>query len=56
MNIDHEVSLDVARAPGEVFAFLESPDNTPKWVAFCVTLKKVSDGPTAIGIRLHYTY
>jgi uncharacterized protein YndB with AHSA1/START domain len=54
--IEADVTLDVARPPGEVFAFLDDCANTPKWVAFCVSLQKLDATPTAVGTRLHYRY
>jgi len=54
--IEAEISFDVKRPPADVFAFLVEPQNTSRWVAFCQSLTKVSDGPTAVGTRLHYAY
>jgi hypothetical protein len=54
--IKHDVALDVARPIAEVFAFLDDTVNTPKWVHFCVELKKVTPGPSAVGQKLRYAY
>jgi uncharacterized protein YndB with AHSA1/START domain len=54
--VSEDVTLEVSRPPGDVFAFLVEPANTPRWVKFCQTLTKIGDAPTAVGTRLHYTY
>jgi uncharacterized protein YndB with AHSA1/START domain len=54
--IEEQISLDVKRAPGDVFAWLADSANTPKWVKFCVSLQKIGDAPVGLGTRYHYQY
>jgi len=54
--MDFETSIDVARAPEEVFAFLDDLRNTPTWNARCVRIEQTSPGERAVGAELHYVY
>lgn len=56
MTIHFEHTVDVAADADRTFAFLDDVTQTPRWLARCTSLEKLSDGPTAVGTRLRYAY
>lgn len=46
-----EVSIEVARNPAEVFAFLSEFTNDAKWQGELVRVEKTSDGPVGMGSK-----
>jgi uncharacterized protein YndB with AHSA1/START domain len=51
-----EVTLDVARPVGEVFAFVDDVRNTPRWLGRCAGLVQTSTGEKGVGTTLQYTF
>lgn len=51
-----EVTLDVARPPSEVFAFVDDDSQCPRWLSRCAELKMTSPPPKRPGSTLHYRY
>src|SRR5215831_17950872 len=56
MPIRFEHAIDVARGPAEIFAILDDLSQTPRWLARCTGIEKLSPGPNAVGTRLRYAY
>ena len=56
MSIDYEHSVDVASDPATTFAFLDDVSQTPRWLARCTGIEKLSEGPNAVGTQLRYSY
>ncbi len=56
--VQHELTIDVARPPSHVYAFLADVAKMSIWLTRCVEVKRLSDAtPTlAAGDRLVYTY
>jgi len=51
-----EVRFDVARKPGDVFAFVDEVRNVPKWLGRCIDLQQTSAPPKRVGSTLRYFY
>jgi uncharacterized protein YndB with AHSA1/START domain len=49
-------TLEVAAAPGRVFAILDDVGRTPEWLTRCTGVEKLDDGPNAVGARLLYLH
>src|SRR5205807_5805974 len=56
MPIQYEHSVDVAREPQRDFAVLDDVALTPKWLARCTGIEKLTPGENAIGTKLRYSY
>jgi uncharacterized membrane protein len=54
--IRHVDSIEIDRPVGEVFAYIDDEQNTPKWLQRCTGLVRTSAGPKKVGSTLHYTY
>ena len=51
-----EQSVDIARAPADVFAFLDEPSNAPRWMGLCTRLEQTSPAPKDVGTTMHYRH
>jgi uncharacterized protein YndB with AHSA1/START domain len=47
-----EHTVEIARPPAEVFAWLTDPENLRSWQETLVELRQVSNGPIGVGTRL----
>jgi hypothetical protein len=56
MSIHFEHGIDVGKSPEEAFAVLDDVSKTPKWLARCTGIEKLSPGPNAVGTKLRYSY
>ena len=56
MAIHFEHAIDVPREPARAFAVLDDVAQTPKWLARCTGIEKVTPGPNAVGTKLRYAY
>src|SRR5438477_10262015 len=56
MPIHYEHSVDVAREPQRAFAVLDDVSQTPKWLARCTGIEKLTPGPNAVGTKLRYSF
>ena len=56
MSIRFEHAVDVVQEPGLAFAILDDVSLTPKWLARCVGIEKLTPGPNAVGTKLRYSY
>ena len=56
MPIRCEHSLEVKASPERAFALMDDLPQTPKWLAPCTALTKLSPGPNAVGDKLSYSY
>jgi uncharacterized protein YndB with AHSA1/START domain len=56
MAIHFEHTLDVATAPDKTFAYLDDLAQTPKWLARCTGIEKLTPGPNEVGTKLKYSY
>jgi len=54
--VTKEISVEISRPTGAVFAFLDDFANTPRWSGLCVSLTQISPGARAVGAQLHYIY
>lgn len=48
-------TIDIARTPAEVFAYLADLEHTPEWNWAVTGTRKVSPGPVAVGSRFRQT-
>ena len=48
-------TIDIARPPAEVFAYLADLEHTPEWNWAITSTRKVSPGPVAVGSRFRQT-
>src|SRR5205085_666270 len=56
MAIHFEHAIDVSRDRARAFAVLDDVAQTPKWLARCTSIEKVTPGPNAVGTKLKYAY
>jgi len=56
MSIRFEHAIDVARGPEQIFAILDDLSQTPRWLARCTGIEKLSPGPNTVGTRVRYAY
>lgn len=56
MAIHFEHGIEVPQPPERVFALLDDLSQTPKWLARCTGIEKVTPGENAVGTRLRYSY
>ncbi len=56
MPIEFEHTIAVARKPERVFAVLDDVAKTPKWLARCTGLEKLTPGQNTIGTKLRYSF
>jgi uncharacterized protein YndB with AHSA1/START domain len=54
--ITTDLSVEIAKSPAQVFAFVDDEASAPRWLSRCVEVKRTSPGPKAAGSTLHYTY
>jgi len=54
--IRNEVTLQIAKPVGDVFAFVDDTSQAPRWLSRCVSIEQRSPDPKAIGTQLHYTH
>lgn len=54
--IQCEHTIDIARAPAEVFAFIDDSRRMPEWITSCVAVEQTSPAPRRVGSTLHYTF
>ena len=52
--IELERSLTIRRPVEEVFAFVTNVENSPRWQAWAVDARVVSEGPLGVGTRYEY--
>jgi carbon monoxide dehydrogenase subunit G len=50
-----EHTVEIARAPSEVFPWLLDADKVPRWTSFLESYERVGDGPLAPGARFRQT-
>ena len=53
--IRSEFSLEIARPPADVFAYLAEPERMPEWQSSAVAARCASDGPLGVGSRIEET-
>jgi Polyketide cyclase / dehydrase and lipid transport len=53
--IDFDNTIDIARAPDEVYAYLVDLEHTPEWNWAITSTQKVTPGPVGIGTRFRQT-
>jgi hypothetical protein len=56
MAIHFEHGIDVSQSADQVFAVLDDVSQTPKWLARCTGIEKLTAGENAIGTKLRYSY
>jgi uncharacterized protein YndB with AHSA1/START domain len=56
MAIEFEHGIDVPQPPEQVFAVLDDVAQTPRWLARCTGIEKLTPGENAVGTRLRYAY
>ena len=56
MPIRFEHSVELKASPQQAFALLDDLSQTPKWLAPCTAIERLSPGPNAVGDRLRYSY
>src|SRR5712692_4543333 len=56
MPIRFEHGVEIAQEPALVFAILDDVSQTPKWLARCTGIEKLTAGPNAVGTKLRYSY
>ncbi len=56
MGIEFAHTIEVARSPAEVFAYLDRISNTPEWLERCTGIEQLSPGEHAVGTKLRYSY
>ena len=56
MAIQFEHEIDISQTPDQVFAVLDDVSQTPKWLARCTGIEKLSPGENAVGTKLRYSY
>jgi uncharacterized protein YndB with AHSA1/START domain len=56
MSISFEHGIDIALPPDRVFALLDDISQTPKWLASCKEIERVTAGPSEVGSRFQYSY
>ena len=54
--IECAIDFQVAKAPGEVFAYVDDMSKTPLWNERCVEVRQTSPGPRQVGSKLLYKY
>ena len=56
MAIEFQHTIDLPQPPQEVFATLADVSQTPRWLARCTGIERLSPGPLEVGSKLRYTY
>lgn len=56
MSIEFEHGIDVPQSPEQVFAVLDDVAQTPRWLARCTGIEKLTPGENAVGTWLRYSY
>jgi carbon monoxide dehydrogenase subunit G len=56
MSIRFEHAIEVAKGPEQIFAILDDLSQTPKWLARCTGIEKLSPGPNTVGTKVRYAY
>jgi uncharacterized protein YndB with AHSA1/START domain len=56
MAIQFEHTIELSHGSDKVFALLDDFSQTPKWLARCTGIEKLSPGPNAAGTKLRYAY
>lgn len=56
MSISFEHALDIAQPPERVFALLDDVSQTPKWLAACKGIERLTPAPSEVGSKFRYTY
>ena len=56
MSIQFEYSINVPQPQNQVFALLDDVSQTPKWLARCTGIEKLTPGEYAVGSKLRYSY
>lgn len=56
MSIHFEHAIEVACPPANAFAVLDDVSQTPKWLARCTGIEKLSPGENAVGTKLRYSF
>jgi len=54
--IRNEVTLQIAKPVGDVFAFVDDTSQAPRWLSRCVSIQQTSPAPKGVGTLLHYTH
>lgn len=53
----HFSHTEIVRAsPTRIFELLDDVEATPSWLARCVSLERLTPGPTVVGTKLSYHY
>ncbi|MFO0745180.1 MAG: SRPBCC family protein [Myxococcota bacterium] len=56
MAIEFQHGIDVGAPPERVFALLDDLAQTPRWLARCTGIEKLTPGENAVGTELRYAY
>src|SRR2546421_12746665 len=56
MSIHFDYAIDVPQSPEQAFAVLDDIALTPKWLARCTGIEKLTPGENAVGTKLRYSY
>ena len=56
MPVNFEYSVEVKSTPDKAFALIDDLARTPEWLCPCVSLEKLTPGPTTVGDQLRYSY
>ncbi|MEO6774234.1 MAG: SRPBCC family protein [Kofleriaceae bacterium] len=56
MAVHFEYTIEIAKPPAAVFAFLDDVARTPEWLSRCTKIEKLDPGPNGVGTRLRYDY
>jgi hypothetical protein len=56
MSISFDHTMDLKQEPRQVFAILDDVSLTPKWLAQCAGVEKLTGGKNRVGTKLRYAY
>src|SRR5438046_235883 len=56
MAIHFEHGMGIEQSPEQAFAVLDDVSDTPKWLARCTGIQKLTEGENRVGTRLRYSY
>ena len=54
--IEARATLEIAKPPSEVFAFMDDLSKAPLWLMSCTVLRQTTDTPRVVGSPLHYEF
>ena len=56
MSIHFDYAIEIEQSPEQAFTVLDDVSLTPKWLARCTGIEKLTPGENAIGTKLRYSY